>query len=57
MNILNELEIALLDDPNNSIEYVDKIIKLLKENMEESYRDGYNDCLLDFEDLGVTIRR
>lgn len=57
MNVLNELRMTLLDDPNNNTKYVDRLMDLINQSIEDSYHDGYNDCLLEFEDLGVTNRK
>ena len=56
MNGLTELHMTLLDDPNNSTKYVDRLMDMINQAIEESYHDGYNDCLLNFEDLGITKR-
>lgn len=56
MNVLTELHMTLLDDPNNSTKYVDRLMNMIKQAIEESYHDGYNDCLLEFEDSGITNR-
>lgn len=57
MNVLNELYMTLLDDPNNSTKHVDRLMGMINQAIEDSYRDGYNDCLLEFEDLGITNRK
>lgn len=57
MNVLTELHITLLNDPNNSAKYVDRLMGMINQAIEESYHDGYIDCLLEFEDLGITNRK
>lgn len=57
MNVLNELRMTLLDDPNNSTKYVNRLMDMINQAIKDSYYDGYNDCLLEFEALGITNRK
>ena len=57
MNALTELRMTLLEDPNNSTKYVDRLIDMINQAISESYYDGYNDCLLEIESLGITNRK
>ena len=57
MNVLNELRMTLLDDPNNSTKHVDRLMDMINQAIKDSYCDGYSDCLLEFEGLGITNRK
>lgn len=52
MHILDKIHRALLDDPNNSIDYINALMHDLKSEIDQSYNDGYYDAQCD---AGITI--
>lgn len=52
MHILDKIHRSLLDDPNNSIDYINDLMHDLKSEIDQSYNDGYYDAQCD---AGITI--
>lgn len=48
---------TLLNDPNTSTKYVNRLMDMINQAIKDSYNDGYSDCLLEFEALGITNRK
>lgn len=44
MNILDEVHLALLDDRSNSIDYINNIMRRLKNEIDIAYDEGYYDA-------------
>jgi len=56
--VLDELEAVLLQETDLSVNYINKLMLELKEELDKSYQDGYDDALYEVRRhvviLGIT---